>query len=84
MEYEITITKCDVCGKSKKRSYSYLQSDGWTKYKLFKDFSSGEHSGVVETKIIVCNKCDSLKGMRYFFFKILKPFVGHSIKVEEK
>lgn len=75
MEKEIKVTQCDVCGRKETNSYSSLQIDGWTKYKLFEDWRYGAHSGVHELEIIVCPKCDGRKGIRYFFFRILKPFV---------
>lgn len=75
MERSITITQCDVCGRRKYETYSYLQNDGWTKYKIAKEWSSGDHSGTRVGEIIVCPKCNGQKGVRHFFFKILKPFL---------
>jgi hypothetical protein len=76
MERKINLTQCDVCGRKAYDSYSYLRTDDWTKYKMFKDWQSGSHSGTHDLEIIVCPKCDGKKGIRHFFFKILKPFTS--------
>jgi hypothetical protein len=81
LERKITITECDVCGHKEKRLYSHLKHYGWTKYKMSKEWTSGVHEGEHDTEIVVCDNCDNRKGIRYFFFKILKPFINR-IKIE--
>lgn len=80
MEKEIKITQCDVCGRETNSSYEMLLSySNWTKYKIYKDWKEGIHKGEIECEIIVCDNCDNKKGIKYFFFKILKPFYNKII-----
>ena len=80
MEHKIIVTQCDVCGREKNNSYSYLQKEKWTKYKVCKDWCLGGNAGETKYEIIVCPKCDNKKGMKYFFYKILKPLTMGKLK----
>jgi len=77
MEKTLMVTQCDVCGRKVKKSYYDLHNNSkWHKYMYGQDWTEGCHSGIINISIIVCDKCDNnRKGIKYFFHKLLKPFV---------
>jgi len=75
MEYKIIYTKCDICHRTESKSYIKLQSDGWTKYKMNRDWRSGAHAGEHDLEIVVCNKCDHKSFTMHNIFSQFKKLI---------
>jgi len=75
MEYKVTYTKCDICHRVETNNYSSLQMDGWTKYKMNRDWRNGAHAAEHDVEIIVCNKCDHKSSTMHIIFAQFKKLI---------
>ena len=76
MEYNVTYTKCDICHRVKAHHYEYLQLDGWTKYKMNRDWCSGAHAGEHDIELVVCNKCVRKSSTMHNIFAQFKKLIN--------